>query len=394
MITSNIKFLIVITLIACTAAVSSDIYAPSIPEISNCLNVSIMHVQSSMVIFMIGLAFSQLIYGPFADIYGRKKPLILGTIIFIIGNILAIFANDILTLNISRLIQGLGAGASASLWRSMFRDRYSGSDMAKYGGYLTIAMTFVMPAAPLVGGYLQEIFNWQASFIFMIIYAIASMLLTVLFLAESHKTNDVHKFSFINIFKNYSILITNRIFIGYTLCSFFTFGALFSWFIIGPVIIIHHLGHNPSLFGWFALICAGGPIFLGGYLNGKFVKTYGSKNLLKLGWSLMFIAGTLLLSGFYTFGVSLFAIFIPIVLFNLGICFILPNSFAQAFTPFGHMAGTASALYGCLQITGAVVIGSVASYVPNNTQVPLAIIMIMSPILSYLIYKILKLHKL
>ncbi len=84
MINSNIKFLIVITLIACTGAVSSDIYAPSIPEISNCLNVSIMHVQSSMVIFMIGLAFSQLIYGPFADIYGRKKPLILGTIIFII----------------------------------------------------------------------------------------------------------------------------------------------------------------------------------------------------------------------------------------------------------------------------------------------------------------------
>lgn len=110
MINSNIRFLIVITLIACTAAVSSDIYAPSIPEISNYLNVSIMHVQSSMVIFMIGLAFSQLIYGPFADIYGRKKPLILGTIIFIIGNILAIFANDILILNISRLIQGLGGG--------------------------------------------------------------------------------------------------------------------------------------------------------------------------------------------------------------------------------------------------------------------------------------------
>ena len=107
----------------------------------------------------------------------------------------------------------------------------------------------------------------------------------------------------------------------------------------------------------------------------------------------MFIAGTLLLSGFYIFGVNLFAIFIPMALFNLGVCFIFPNSFAQAFAPFGHMAGTASALYGCLQITGAVVIGAVASYVPNNTQVPLAIIMTMSPALSYLIYKILKLHR-
>jgi MFS family permease len=250
-----------------------------------------------------------------------------------------------------------------------------------------------MPAAPLVGGYLQEIFNWQASFVFMIIYAIFSILLAVLLLDESHKIKDIHKFSVINIFKNYSILITNRIFIGYTLCSFLGFGSLFSWFVIGPVIVIHHLGHTPSFFGWLTLICASCPIFLGGYLNGKFVKSYGSENLLKLGWSLMFIAGTLLLSGFYIFGMNLFAIFIPIVLFNLGICFIFPNSFAQAFAPFGHMAGTASALYGCLQITGAVVIGAIASYVPNNTQVPLAIIMTMSPALSYLIYKILKLHR-
>ena len=391
MINNNIKFLIVITLIACTAVVSSDIYAPSIPKISNYLNVSITHVQSSMVIFMFGLAFSQLIYGPFADVYGRKKPLILGTIIFIIGNISAIFADDILILNISRLIQGLGAGASTSLWRSMFRDRYSGTDMAKYGGYLTIAMTFIMPAAPLVGGYLQEIFNWQASFIFMIIYAVISILLTVLFLTESHKIDDVHKFSFMNILKNYSTLITNRIFIGYTLCSFFTFGALFSWFLIGPVIMIHHLGHTPSLFGWFALICAGGPIFLGGYLNGKFVKIYTSQNLLKLGWGFMFIAGILLLSGFYIFGVNLFAIFIPMTLFNFGTCFIFSNSFAQAFIPFGHMAGTASALYGCLQITGAVIIGTIASYVPTSTQTSLAIILIITPTLSWLIYKILKL---
>ena len=99
MINNNLKFLIAITLIACTATVSSDIYAPSIPEISNYFDISISLAQSSMVIFMFSLACSQLIYGPLADVYGRKKPLILGTIIFIIGNILSVFSNDILMLN-------------------------------------------------------------------------------------------------------------------------------------------------------------------------------------------------------------------------------------------------------------------------------------------------------
>ena len=108
----------------------------------------------------------------------------------------------------------------------------------------------------------------------------------------------------------------------------------------------------------------------------------------------MFIAGIILLFGFYTFGVNVLAIFIPIALFNLGICFVFPNSFAQAFEPFGHMAGTASALYGCLQIAGAVIIGAIASYMPNNNQVPLAIIMTVSPALSWFLYKILKLYDL
>ncbi len=393
MINSNIKFLIIITFIACTAGVSSDIYAPSIPRISNYLSVSISQIQSNMANFMLGLTFSQLLYGPFADIYGRKKPLILGMIIFTIGNILSVYADSILMLNISRIIQGLRAGASASLWRSMFRDKYSSTEMAKYGGYLTITITFVVPMAPLIGGYLQEIYNWQASFKFMIVYSIICMLLIILFIPEFHKISNIHKFSFPKILKNYLILIFNRIFIGYTLCSLLSFGAFFSWFVIGPVILIQHLGQNPSSFGWTALI-GGGATCLSGYLNGIFVHKYGSENILKLGWILMFISGFLLLFGFYFFGINLLAISIPVAFFYFGVSFVFPNSFAKAFTPFGHIAGTAAALYGCLQTLGAVITGYISSYIPNNNQLPLAIIMITVPTLSWLIYKVLKLNKL
>ncbi len=84
---------------------------------------------------------------------------------------------------------------------------------------------------------------------------------------------------------------------------------------------------------------------------------------------------------------------IPVAFFYSGVSFVLSNSVAQAFTPFGHIAGTAAALYGCLQSLGAVITGYISSIVLNNNQIPLAIIMISAPTLSWLIYTVLRLNK-
>ena len=390
---NNVVFIVVVIIVACTAGMSSDIYAPSIPAIAQDLNSAIDRIQATMVVFMFGLAFSQLCYGPITDVWGRKKPLLLGTAIFIVGNLLALCASDVSMLTAARLVQGIGAGASASIWRSMFRDKYSGAEMAKYGGYLAIAITFIVPAAPLIGGYLQEFFSWRATFNFMVVYAAIGAIMTMVLMPESHDRASAHKFSLVTILTNYLTLVTNRIFIGYTLCSFLAYGAFFSWFVVGPVIVIHHLGYAPNFFGWLTLVGGGGATALSGYVNGKLVKRWGSENMLKFGWSLMLMAGSLLLSGWYIFGVDLLAIFIPIVLFYFGVCLIFPNSFAQAFAPFGHMAGTAAAVYGCLQTVGAVVAGSIVTYLSDANQVPLAIVIMAAPILSYAVYSVLNLGR-
>lgn len=389
---NNTIFLFVVIIVACTASVSSDIYTPSMPVIAQALNTSIDSVQASMAIFMFGLAISQLIYGPASDIWGRKKPLLLGLFIFCLGNIITCLAQDMFTLNLGRLIQGLGAGASASIWRSMFRDKYSGAEMAKYGGYLAIAMTLIVPAAPLVGAFLQNLFNWRASFIFMIFYGVIAGILIQFAIIETHDLKSIQKFSLMKILNNYFSLMTHKIFLGYTLISFLAFGAFFSWFVIGPVLIIKNMGYSESFFGWITFMGGGTAIACSGAVNAKLVKTWGSLKILKLGWNIIFISGLLLMSGSYLFGLNLYAIFGPIILFYFGVCLIFPNSFAQAFTPFGHMAGTAAALYSCLQTTGAVVSGIIASVMPDYNQVPLAIIILITPFFSWLTYTGLKLN--
>lgn len=181
---TNLLFFIIL-LTSCLTGISSDIYAPSISTIAADLQSSIDDVQWSMAIFMLGVSISQLIYGPLSDGVGRRFPLIIGLGISIIGSIICYRAPTMTILILGRFIQGIGAGAGASLWRTIFRDCFSGAELAKYGAYLSILIVFIVPAAPTLGGYLQKYFNWRASFLFLILYSMAVLTLVIIFFKET-----------------------------------------------------------------------------------------------------------------------------------------------------------------------------------------------------------------
>ncbi|MBA2710511.1 MAG: multidrug effflux MFS transporter [Tatlockia sp.] len=378
-----------ILLIACLSSIATEIYAPSLAAIAGFMHAPIEKAQFSLTIFMVGLAFSQLIYGPVSEGFGRRKPLIAGLLIFLVGSLLCAFSTSITYLLAGRLIQGLGAGACSSLWRTIFRDVYQGDDLAKYGAWLSVVIIFFVPAVPVLGGYFQHYLGWQASFGFLILYCLLTLSLILFVFKETsiHHHSERLKLSFIK--QTFKELLTSRIFMGYSLLVFFCYGAFFSWFAVGPVLLIKHIGLSPVEFGWVTFIISAGGMALASTINGKFIKRFGSKFLLRAGWIIMFISGCLLLLGQLFFGLNLFAILVPVFLFYFGVTFIWPNAFAGAFTPFGHIAGYAGTLYSFMQLGGGALIGSISAHLPANSQFPMAIIFITSPILAWVSYEIL-----
>lgn len=377
----------IILLVTCAAQIASDIYAPSLPAIAGSLQASITNVQFSMAVYMFGLAISQLFYGPLSEVWGRKAPLLIGLVILSIGHLISLFATNITILIIGRLIQGGGAGACASLWRSIFRDTFSGAELAKYGAYFSIFIVFIVPAAPTLGGYLQKYFGWRAIFAFLALYALILFLMVAIWFKETslhhHRENLKTKF----IYQSFKHVLTHPIFMGYTLCTFLCYGAFFSWFATGPILLIHNLGISPVTFGWLTFFSGGIATALGGWVNGKSVTQFGTHNMLRTGFVIMLIAGILMLLGYFLVGINLFSIIIPMTLFYFGATFIWPSAFAGAFAPFGKMAGYAGAVYGFMQISGAAVIGTIVSYLPDTNQIPLALVFIVSTILAWLIFE-------
>jgi len=383
--TSKKIFFLTLVFVGCSAQIASDIYSPSISFIAQSLKASISSVQYSMAIFMFGLAISQLFYGPLSEGIGRKNSLSIGLIILIIGNLISLFSQNIDLLIAGRFIQGIGAGACSALWRSIFRDTFEGAELAKYGSYFSILVTFMVPAAPLVGGYLQTYFDWRSNFVFLSLYNIFTLFLVLFWFKETNIHQHISKLSFKFIRQSYKEIMLSKVFIGYTLCTFLCYGAFFSWFSVGPVLLIDKVGISPIHFGWITLF--GGGIFtaLSSWIYGRIVTRIGTNVMLRSGLIIMIISGVILIVGKYMSGITVWNIVIPMLIFYFGVTFIWPSVFANAFKPFGKTAGYAGGLYGFMQISGAAVIGAIVSYLPHRDQIPLGIIFIISAVLAFFV---------
>ncbi len=380
-------FLILIVFISCLSAFASDIYAPAIPDVATSLKVHISHVQFSLAIYMAGVTVSMLVAGILSEGIGRRPLLISGLLLMLIGTFMCIHATHIELLIFGRLVQGIGAGASSGLWRTIFRDRFSGTDLAKYSAYLTIFVVLIIPAAPMFGGYIQHFLGWRFIFVFISFYILITVIMVALFFKESHQHIHVEKLRLSFIKTNLKHVLSHRIFIGVTVPILILYGSFFSWYTVGPVLLIKQIGISPIYFGWLNFICAASTFTLGGFIGGRLVEKVGALNMLRLGLGIVIVGGLLMITLKFILGLQLWAIYAPAVLIYFGFSFVWPNAFSIALTPLGTIAGYGGSLYGVMQIAGAAILGSFSAYLPHETQLPLAIVFTVGPIISLAIFE-------
>ncbi|MDF1760257.1 MAG: multidrug effflux MFS transporter [Coxiellaceae bacterium] len=384
---SNILILLLILLIGVVGQLSSDIYAPALSLIAKDLHSSISLAQTSMAVYMFGMAATMVFYGIFSEAFGRRGPLMVGMALAIIGSLISVFSTNMDMLILGRFITGCGTGAGTSLWRGIFRDRFSGDQMAKYGSYLTVIISFIIPAAPAVGGFIAEYLGWRSIFVLLIAYAIlvAWIVWTKIDEVNQHVNRDRLSLAFIK--QSTKELLGHRQFSGIIVCQFLTYGAFFSWFSIGSALLVHHLSMSPATFGLINLIGGAAVTICSGMINGRIVERFGSKNMLRFGWSIAASAGVLMLALSLTTTMTVYSVFLPTMMFYFGCFFIWPNAFAIATKPFGHIAGFAGSVYGFMQIAGGGVLGLLVAYLPNTTQTPLALLFIASAAGAWLVFE-------
>lgn len=304
----------------------------------------------------------------------------------LIGTLICAVSPDIPALIVGRFLQGLGLGVGPAVGRAVFRDVYSGDELAHYGSYIAVGSATVMAAAPTLGGYIQRYMGWRFSFVFLILFTLLILLMTYYWLNETHKELNPKATKIKTMMKNYIHLLTSPVFMGYTGCTFLAFAGFGAYLAISPFLFQNVIGLSPVEYGWLAFIIAIG-LASGGYFNSLFVRKVGRHVMLRIGILLILLSGLVMLFLFIGF-INTFVVMFPMFLYIFGSAMVFTNAYAGAFYPFPKMAGSAGALYGSIQILGATIYTAIVAVIPEKNQIPLAIILLIVGIFAYLLQSI------
>ena len=365
---------------------TAEQYLSSLPAIAHTFNTSSDNVQLSITLYMLGAGISHMFYGPLSDRVGRKLPLMLGVSISIIGSIFCYIAPSITVLIIGRFLQGFGIGCGLSVGRTIIRDLYNKTLLAKISSFVAIINIVFIIIAPVLGGYIQEHFGWRANFLFLIVFGFIVLFTTRFFLKETNNNPNPNATKTSVMRSNYKLLIRSRVFMGHTLCTCLAWAGIVSYMTISPFLFHDIFGLSPVDYGWLTVFIATG-ICISGVINSQLVVWKGIFFMIKVGVLLMIFSGLLLICLSLSGIQSILSIMIPVCLFTVGAGFTFINTFVGAFEPFPAIAGTVGALYASLiDLSGAVVSGIIAVFF-HHTVMSLGVTLFVLGLLSLLAFK-------
>ncbi|MET9883740.1 Bcr/CflA family multidrug efflux MFS transporter [Streptomyces sp. NPDC006430] len=363
---------------------SMDMYLPALPEVTDALNSPAATIQLTLTACLAGMALGQLVIGPMSDKWGRRRPLLIGMVVYVLATAICALAPTAELLIGFRLLQGLAGAAAIVIARAVVRDLYDGVEMARFFSTLMLISGVAPIIAPLIGGQVLRFSDWRG--VFVVLTGVGAVLTLVVWRSlgetlppEKRQTGGVR-----TALRTMRGLLADRVFAGYTLAGGFAFATLFSYISASPFVVQEIYGASPQTFSLlFGLNSVG--LISAGQVNGKLlVGRVRLDKVLAAGLAVITLASValLLLSSGMLGEIGLVPIAAALFVLMSAMGMVLPNTNALALMRTPHAAGSASALLG----TSSFLVGAVASplvgIAGEGTAVPMAVVQLVCSLLA------------
>jgi DHA1 family bicyclomycin/chloramphenicol resistance-like MFS transporter len=363
---------------------SIDMYLPGFPAIAQDLRTTVGEVSLSLSSFFIGISAGQLLYGPLLDRFGRKKPLYVGLVVYIVSSLACAFASSIDALIYLRFIQAVGSCAAAVASVAMVRDLFPVEDNAKVFSTLMLVVGVSPMVAPTVGGYVTAGFGWESVFLILAAMAVVILLAVIWGLPESNQGDPSLSLKPRPILTNFFLVMRAPQFYTYALAGAVAFAGLLAYVSGSPLVFMEIYQVNEKQYGWiFAFLSIG--LIGASQVNSALLRRYPSEQIIQ-GALFFQVATALLFVACTAFGLlNLFGTIAFIFIYLCSLGFTFPNASALALASFSKNAGSASALMGAAQM-GIGALATVAlSLFHSPTAIPMAAVMAGSAVLALII---------
>jgi DHA1 family bicyclomycin/chloramphenicol resistance-like MFS transporter len=345
---------LLLSLLTAIGPLSMDMYLPSLPAIGAALHAPTAQVQLTISTYLIGFAAGQIVYGPISDRFGRKPVLLAALVLYGVGSVLCATARSIEMLTAVRFVQAFGGAGSIVLARAVVRDIYSGVRAGRELSIMGSITAFAPIVAPVIGGVLQIAFGWQASFILLLIFALAAGSIAARLLPETSPERVPGPFSLATMAGLYRSVLVHRSFLAHLGILTTSYVGLLAWVSGASIVMQGVYGLSPVSFGAIYATGAGG-YMLGTYVAARIVMWRGLDRTIGIG-SVILAAGGLAMAVAVALGfTSVVWLVGAMTIYLVGLGLAMPQTMAGALTPFPDRAGTASSIMGFAQQSGAAV---------------------------------------
>ncbi|MCD7034620.1 multidrug effflux MFS transporter [Metabacillus sp. GX 13764] len=364
-----------------------DMYLPSFPSIVEDYQTQASLVQISLTSCLLGLGLGQLVIGPMSDVLGRRKPLLIFLILYLLASLACSFSPTIYVFIAARLLQGFSAAGGLVISRAIVRDLYRGKELTKFFALLMLVGNLGPIVAPIAGGSVLTFTNWSGVFIVLACVGLVLFLIVTAKLEETlHKEERVAS-NLPQILKNFKSLIKDRQFAGYALTQGFIIAGIFAYVSGIPFVYQNIYGVSPQTFSLLFGI-NGVALIIGSQLVGRLTDVIPDQTFLKIGLLISNTAGAALLIALLL-KAPLIAVAIPIFFLVSSIGIISTTSFSLAMDSQGHIAGSASALLGLLPFILGSVTAPLVGVAGEYSAIPMGIVIFSASFLALASYLLL-----
>ncbi|CDZ79279.1 Sulfonamide resistance protein [Legionella massiliensis] len=342
-------------LLSAFSLLTFDLYQPALPAITQYFNTTHALGQLTLSLFFLVFGMSQLIWGPWIDHFGRRTSLAVSLIIYVFATLGCIFATNIQMLIVARVTQGFAVCCSNVVAFSSSRDYEDSTERARVISNISMIVSVSPIFAPLIGSLIFTNYDWQATFLLMIVIAI------LLFFASKYKLSESpfwqksdEGFLLRTSLDNYKkILGHGRLWLGILIVTS-SYSCIMLVIVNAAYLVIEKLKYSPFMFS-IIFACNGCMLIVGNYLGIKL------RDKRSLGWNihfgslLMLFGSLLMLILFFLKGLGTLSL-APILLISLGVSITNPPTFSIALADYEHQAATATAIINTVRMTVAAII--------------------------------------
>lgn len=368
----NLRTLLILGALSAFGPLAIDFYLPAFPAMAHAFATDEKHVQTTLAAYFLGLSLGQLAYGPVADRFGRRLPLLFGVGLFTLASLACAYAPTLDSLVVARFVQALGGCAGMVLSRAIVSDKCDAVASAKVFSQLMLVMGLAPILAPLLGGVLVNVAGWQSIFLALSLFSGVCLLAVGLGLPESLPT-QVPRQPLSGALRQYLRLLADRAFVGHALTGGIAIAGMFAYIAGSPFVFIKLYGIPPEHYGWLFGSNAAGFILMA-QVNARLLAKRGPAFLLARAVWLYLAAALVLLAVAALRPNALWPLLVPLFVCIASLGCIIPNASACAMSGQGARAGSASALMGCLQFSVAAGAAALVGVLHDGSAVPMALV--------------------